>query len=45
MTEPGPSLRRSLTAAAQSPETNAQDTHHMSAKESAEAVDFVPMSA
>jgi hypothetical protein len=35
----------SLTAAAQSPETNAQDTHHMSAKESAEAVDFVPMSA
>ena len=35
-------MTRSLTAAAQSPETNAQDTHRMSAKESAEAVDSVP---
>jgi hypothetical protein len=30
---------------AQSPDTNAQDTHRMSARESAEAVDFVPASA
>src|SRR6202035_831560 len=37
-----PRLRTSRSAAAQSPETNAQDTHRMSAKESAEAVDSVP---
>ena len=41
-------VRLALAQPQQSPETNAQDTHHthrMSAKESADAVDFVPASA
>jgi hypothetical protein len=38
-------LSSRIIAATQTPETNAQDTHRTSAKESAEAVDFVPVSA
>src|ERR1700730_15258105 len=35
-------VTRLVGQAAQSPETNAHETHRMSARESAEAVDFVP---
>jgi hypothetical protein len=34
-----------IIAETQTPETNAQDTHRTSAKEPAEAADFVPASA